>query len=188
MRCHTNVSKSLRRVSLVQRTLRQARCLMPLLRYLFYAPPNVKVWHKVFFGGSGQRAVAHAHPAFPKMPTAPSPIPLLGAPQAPGDKPNLPEGSKSLGGRPPEAEGNYPAAKTHSARSVPAASTAGRNATQQQERRSVNAAAAVFVPRPTERESVAEGLFFWWVRAQGRSAHVPGTSKKCLRPRRHSPY
>ena len=53
------------------------------------------------------------------MPTAPSAFPLLGAPQAPGDEPNLPEGSKSLGGRPPEAEGNYPAAKTHPARSAP---------------------------------------------------------------------
>ena len=31
------------------------------------------------------------------MPTAPSALPLLGAPQAPGDKPNLAEGSKSQG-------------------------------------------------------------------------------------------
>ena len=34
MRCHTNVSKSLRRVSLVQRTRRQARCLLQLLLFL----------------------------------------------------------------------------------------------------------------------------------------------------------
>ena len=40
------------------------------------------------------------------MPTAPSAFPVFGAPQAPGDKPNLPEGSKSLGEAPPEAEGN----------------------------------------------------------------------------------
>ena len=33
-------------------------------------------------------------------------IPLFGAPQAPGNKPNPPEGGKSLGGWPPEAEGN----------------------------------------------------------------------------------
>ena len=96
----------------------------------------------LFSGWSGRRAVAHTRPALPKMPTAPSAIPWLGAPQAPGDEPNLPEGSKSLGGRPPEAEGNYPAAKTHSARSMPAASTASRNATPQLEKRSVNAAAA----------------------------------------------
>ena len=37
--------------------------------------------------------------------------------------------------------------------------------------------ATVFVPRPTERESVAQGLF-WWVRAQGRSPHAPGISQK----------
>ena len=83
------------------------------------------------------------------MPTAPLAFPLLGAPQAPGDEPNLTEGSKSLGERPPEAEGNYPAAKTLSARFVPAASTTGRNATQLLEKRSVNAAAAVFVACPT---------------------------------------
>ena len=29
--------------------------------------------------------------------------------------------------------------------------------------------------------------FLWWVRAQGRSPHVPGTSQKCLRPRRIPP-
>ena len=94
--------------------------LLQLQRYLLRAPPNGQVWHKAFFyGGSGRRAVAHTRPAFPKMPTAPSAFPLLGAPQAPGDEPNLPEGSKSLGGRPPEAEGNYPAAETHPARSAP---------------------------------------------------------------------
>ena len=41
----------------------------------------------------------------PKMPSAPSAFPLLGAPQALGDKPNPPEGGKSQGGRPPETEG-----------------------------------------------------------------------------------
>ena len=96
----------------------------------------------LFYGGSGRRAVAHTRPAFPKMPMTPSAFPWLGAPQAPGNEPNLPEGSKSLGRRPPGAEGNYPAAKTHSARSVPAASTASRNATQQLEKHSVITAAA----------------------------------------------
>ena len=41
----------------------------------------------LFLGGTGRRAVAHTRPEFPKMPTAPSAFPLLGAPQAPGDKP-----------------------------------------------------------------------------------------------------
>ena len=49
----------------------------------------------------------------------------------PGDEPNPPEGGKSLGGRPPEAEGNYPAA-----------SMASQNATQQLEKHSVITAAA----------------------------------------------
>ena len=89
------------------------------------------------------------------MPTAPSAFPLLGAPQAPGDEPNPPEGGKSLGGRPPGAEGNYPAAKTHSARSVPAASTASQNATQQLEKHSDITAAAFISAYITQK---AQGL------------------------------
>ena len=72
----------------------------------------------------------------------------------------LPKEVEAWGGRPPEAEGNYPAAKTHSARSVPAASMAGRNASQQLEKHSVITAAAVFVDRPTQRASMAQGLFY----------------------------
>ena len=70
-------------------------------RYLLWA----SMARGLFLGGTGHRAVAHMRPEFPKMPMAPSAFPLLGAPQAPGDEPNLPEGSDSLGGRPPEAEG-----------------------------------------------------------------------------------
>ena len=77
-----------------------------ILRYLMTAAPNRHVWHKAFYGGSDRRAGAHTHPAFPKMPTAPSAFPLLGEPQAPGDEPNPCEGGKILGGRPPEVEGN----------------------------------------------------------------------------------
>ena len=51
----------------------------------------------LFFGGSEHRAVAHTRPAFPKMLTAPSAFPLLGAPQAPGDDPLPHEVGKSLG-------------------------------------------------------------------------------------------
>ena len=68
------------------------------------------------------------------MPTAPSAFPLLGAPQAPGDKPNLPEGSKSLGGRPPEAVGNTPQAPRHTRPDPRPDSTAGQSATQHLER------------------------------------------------------
>ena len=84
------------------------------------APPlRASVAQGLFYGGSGRRAAAHTRPEFPKMPTVPSAFPLLGAPQAPGDEPNLPEGSEILGGRPPEAEGTPPGAETHSARSAP---------------------------------------------------------------------
>ena len=45
--------------------------------YLFHTPPNVKVWHKAFFGGSERRAVAHTRPAFPKNAYGPVGIPLI---------------------------------------------------------------------------------------------------------------
>ena len=52
---------------------------------------------------SGRRAGAHTRPAWPKIPTAPSALPLLGAP---GKNPP-PGGGKSLReGRPPEPGGN----------------------------------------------------------------------------------
>ena len=49
-----------------------------------------------FYGGSGWRAEAYTHPALPKIPSVPSAFLLLGAPQAPGNKPNSPLGGKSL--------------------------------------------------------------------------------------------
>ena len=113
-----------------------------LLRYLLRASPNGQVWHKAFFGGSGR-------PAFPKNAYGRVGIPLIRWASGAGRWTQPPRRvSKPGGGRPPEAEGNYPATKTHSARSVPAASTAGRNATQQLEKHSVNtAAAAQFICR-----------------------------------------
>ena len=58
-----------------------------------------------FYGGSGCRAVAHAHPAGSKNAFGPVGIPLFGAASGAGNKPNPPEGGKSLGGRPPVTEG-----------------------------------------------------------------------------------
>ena len=81
----------------------------------------------LFLGGTGRRAVAHTRPEFPKMSTAPLAFPLLGAPQTPGDEPNLPEGSESLGGRPPEAEGKYTIHQATPGRIRASASTADRN-------------------------------------------------------------
>ncbi len=51
-------------------------------------PTNARIWHKAVFK------------------VGPVGIPLFGAPQAPGNKPNPPEGGISLGGWPPEAGGN----------------------------------------------------------------------------------
>ena len=67
------------------------------------------------------------------MPTAPSAFPLLGAPQAPGDEPNPTKGSKSLGGRPPEAKG-IPQAPRHTRPDPCLDNTAGQSATQHLER------------------------------------------------------
>ena len=49
----------------------------------------------LFFGGSGRRASAHMRLAFSIMPTDPSAFPLLGMPQAPGNKPNPLKGVKA---------------------------------------------------------------------------------------------
>ena len=99
-------------------------------------PPHLtgKYGTRPFLGGTGRRAVAHTCPEFPKMPTAPSAFPLLGAPQAPGDKPNLPEVSKSLGERPPEAVGNTPQEPRHTRPDPRPDNTAGQSATRHLER------------------------------------------------------
>ena len=49
----------------------------------------------LFFGGSGCRAGAHTHPAWPKIPTAPSAFPLLGVP---GNIPTTPLKGIKAGG------------------------------------------------------------------------------------------
>ena len=54
-----------------------------------------------FQGGSNRRAKAHTRPALPKIPSASSAFPLLGVPQAPGNKPNPHKGVKSWGWMPP---------------------------------------------------------------------------------------
>ena len=59
-----------------------------------------------FYGGSGRRAEAHTRPALPKVPSAPLAFSLLGAPQAPGNKPDPLKEVKALGDASPEAGGN----------------------------------------------------------------------------------
>ena len=81
-----------------------------------------------FFGGSGRRAVANTRPAFAKNAYGPVGIPHIRGASGAGRLTQPHRREKKPGGRPPEAEGNYPSVKTHSVRSVPAASTASRNA------------------------------------------------------------
>ena len=104
MRCHTNVFKSLRRVSLVQCTRRQARCLLQLLRYLLYAPLNVQVWHKAFLlvGPGTELEPKHAWHG-QKYFQLRQHSSIRGAS---GVRQPSPKGSKSLGGRSPEAGRN----------------------------------------------------------------------------------
>ena len=78
-----------------------------LLRYLFHAPPNMKVWHEAFFFcGSGRRAGTHMRPTFPQNAYSPLNISLIrGASRARQYLPP-PQGGKSLEGLRPEAVGN----------------------------------------------------------------------------------
>ena len=61
----------------------------------------------LFLGGTGRRAVAHTHPEFVKNTLSPVGIPLVRGASGAGQWTQPPsKGGKSLGGRPPEAEGN----------------------------------------------------------------------------------
>ena len=94
-------------------------------------PPNGHVWHKAFFGGCEGRAVAYTRPAFPKMPTAPSAFPWLGAPQE--INPTLPKEVKAWGEgplRPKEISSYWDTLGQIRA----ADNTAGRSATRHLER------------------------------------------------------
>ena len=66
-------------------------------RYLFSVPPPDKY-------GTSPFLLAHTHLAMPKIPSAPSVFPLLGAPQAPGNKPTHHKGGKSQGDGPMRPE------------------------------------------------------------------------------------
>ena len=60
-----------------------------------------------FLGGTGRRAVAHTRPEFAKNTLGPVGIPLVRGASGAGQWTQPPsKGGKSLGGRPPEAEGN----------------------------------------------------------------------------------
>ena len=94
-------------------------------------PPHLtgKYGTRPFFRWDRAQGRSPHAPGVPKNAYGP-----FGIPQAPGDKPNLPEGSKSLGGRPPEAVGNTPQAPRHTRPDPRPDSTAGQSATQHLER------------------------------------------------------
>ena len=75
--------------------MNSSRRIYFLLRYLSSVLPPNEWGTRSFLGGSGRRTGAHMHPAFPKMPTAASAFPLLGALQAPDNKPKYPKWVKA---------------------------------------------------------------------------------------------
>ena len=85
----------------------------------------------LFFGGFERWAVAHTHPTFPKMLTAPSVFSLLGALQALDDEP--PKGVKAWGESPlrPKEISRY---RDTLGQIRAAVNTAGRSATRQLKR------------------------------------------------------
>ena len=142
MRCHTNVSKFLRRISLVQCTWRQARCLLQLLWYLLHAPPNGQVCtpHRIgkcgtrpFFGGSVCRDRAHMGPAWLKIPMTPLAFPLLGRLRYQAINPTPPKRVKAWGDRPLRPE-EISSCRDTLGQNHTVASMASRSATQQMEK------------------------------------------------------
>ena len=87
---------------------------MVMMRSCIYpTPTSVRIWHKAVFkvgpvAGPKPNAIGSS-----KNASDPVGIPLFGAPQVPGDKPNPSEEGYSLGGRPPEARGDVSSGGTH---------------------------------------------------------------------------
>ena len=77
-------------------------------RYLLTAPPYGQVWHKAFFWWDRAQGRSPHAPGVPKNALGPVGIPLVRGASGAGQltQPSS-KGGKSLGGRPPEAEGKY---------------------------------------------------------------------------------
>ena len=114
-----------------------------------------------FYGGSGSRAVAHAHPAGSKNALGPVGIPLLGRLGRRAINPTLPKEVKAWGEGPLRPKDKFKIGKRR-------------------------ASGICYSPHLTSKCGTRP--FFRWDRAQGRSPHAPGLSQKCPRPRRHSPF
>ena len=76
-------------------------------------PTSVRIWHKAVFkvgtvAGPKPNAIGSS-----KNASDPVGIPLFGAPEAPGDKPNPSEEGYSLGRRAPDARGDVSSGGTH---------------------------------------------------------------------------
>ena len=155
---------------------------------VFDARPTLRACmaQSLFWVGTGRRAVAHTARSLPKMPTAPSAFPLLGAPQAPGNEPNPPrKGIKAWGEGPlrPKEISRY---RDTLGQIRAADNTAGRSATRHLEMCQTDSDLRYLMHAPTYGH-VWHKAFFGWDRAQGRSPHAPGVCQKCPRPRRHYP-
>ena len=139
-------------------------------------PPNGHVWHKASFRWVRTRS------AWTKMPTAPLAFPFLGPPQAPGNKPNLPQGDKSQRERPLETGRNLQCQDTLGQIRA-AVNTTSRSATRQLKRCSITILRYLLLAPLNEQ--VWHKAFFG---GSDRSPHAPGISQKCLRSRGHSSY
>ena len=76
-------------------------------------PTSVRMWHKAVFKVGPVAGPRPNATGSSKNASDPVSIPLFGAPQASGDKPNPSEEGLSLGGRPPEARGDVSSGGTH---------------------------------------------------------------------------
>ena len=76
-------------------------------------PTSVRMWHKAVFKVGPVAGLKPNVTGSSKNASDPVSIPLFGAPQALGDKPNPSKEGLSLGGRPPEARGDVSSGGTH---------------------------------------------------------------------------
>ena len=145
--------------------------MLPLYLYLSLRPTNARIWHK---------AEAHTRTFGPVG------ISHFEAPQAPGNKPNPPEGGISLGGMAPWGRRNSPVPR-HIRQNRPEIKRPTEcNPTTGEEKRSVGTSKDVCyhciyrcVP-PTHEYGTRP--FLRWARSQGRSPHASGKAKNTFGP------
>ena len=124
--------------------------LRPKKRAVFILrPTNVRIWHKAVFKVGPVAGPKPNTRGSSKNASDPVGIPLFGAPQAPGDKPNPSEEGLSLGGRPPEARGDVSSGGTHPNRLCSSQPQPVESAPPQDTKQHRPKKRAVFILRPT---------------------------------------